>query len=135
MNLLEIWVRTPAAHALGWTLFHSLWQGTMVALVLAVVLLVLRSSRSRYAAACLAMVAMLAGFAITFARCWSQQQVIATKVVNAGGIPHAGNGFPLLPVLNEPESAITRVLPWLAPFWIGGVVIFHLWGLTSWLAA
>ena len=35
MSLLEIWVHNPAAAALGWTLVHSLWEGALVALVLA----------------------------------------------------------------------------------------------------
>ena len=33
MNLLETWVNTPAASALGWTLVHSLWEGAIVALL------------------------------------------------------------------------------------------------------
>ena len=42
MNLLEIWVHTPAAAALGWTLAHSLWEGALVALLLVAALGVLR---------------------------------------------------------------------------------------------
>ena len=34
MTLLEVWLKTDAASALGWTLFHSLWQGAVVALLL-----------------------------------------------------------------------------------------------------
>ena len=41
MNLLENWVQTPAAKALVWTLIHSLWEGALVALVLAAALCVL----------------------------------------------------------------------------------------------
>src|SRR5260370_13306327 len=134
MTLLEIWVRTAAAQALGWTLFHSLWQGAMVALAMAAALLVLRSSRLRYAVACLGLAAMLASFALTFARSWAQQQVTVVTVAKPG-IAYAVNGFPFPPAPREPESNITRVLPWLAPFWIAGVVIFHLCSLASWLAA
>ncbi len=51
--------------AIGWTLLHSLWQGAIVALVLAATLLPLRSPRVRYAAASLAMLVILAGFVVT----------------------------------------------------------------------
>jgi len=53
VTLVESWVQTPLAQAIGWTLVHSLWEGALVALVLAAALWALRSSRARYAAACL----------------------------------------------------------------------------------
>ncbi len=30
MSLLETWVATPLAGAVGWTLLHSLWEGANV---------------------------------------------------------------------------------------------------------
>ena len=54
MNLLEAWIETPAATALGWTLLHSLWQGAAIALLLGITLPAVRSARVRYAAACVA---------------------------------------------------------------------------------
>src|SRR5947207_15646106 len=62
MTLLESWVATPAAKALGWTLFYSLFEGAIAALVLAVVLWAIRPARIRYAAACVAILVLLAGF-------------------------------------------------------------------------
>ena len=55
MNLLETLLQTRVAAALGWMLVHSLWEGAMISLALAVALYFLRTSRARYAAACLAM--------------------------------------------------------------------------------
>jgi ABC-type Co2+ transport system permease subunit len=51
----------PSVHALGWTLLHFVWQGTVVAILLASVLGLLRgkSPQLRYGAACCAMVLML----------------------------------------------------------------------------
>ncbi len=43
MIWLEAWLQTPLAGAIGWTLFHSLWQGAIVAVVLAGVLAATRS--------------------------------------------------------------------------------------------
>src|ERR1035437_5995742 len=136
MNLLEAWVHTPGAAALGWTLAHSLWDGALVALVLVGALAVLRCSRARYAAGCLAMLAMLTGFCLTF------QHVLAEQRIQGG----FGQGLatrPAPPGLGD-GSIVTKVparfraveyLPWLAPFWIAGVLFFQLRGVASWMAA
>ena len=58
---VERLLQSAAAATLGRTLLHSLWEGAVIALVLVVVLWMARSPRSRYAAACGAMVALLAG--------------------------------------------------------------------------
>ena len=59
MRLLEQFIETPLAGALGWTLLHSLWEGALLSALLAAILLPMRSPRFRYAAACLAMLLML----------------------------------------------------------------------------
>ena len=37
MRLLEAWVATPLAGAVGWALLHSLWEGAIVSAALAAV--------------------------------------------------------------------------------------------------
>jgi beta-lactamase regulating signal transducer with metallopeptidase domain len=132
VTLVETWVQTPLAQAIGWTLVHSLWEGAVVALVLAAALWAIRSSRARYAAACLAMLAMLAGFGFTFARLIPRQRSHVVTIANAGSALFPA-GF------EEPKGLVPRsaadFLPWLAPFWMAGVVIFHLRSLASWMAA
>jgi GWxTD domain-containing protein len=130
--LVETWVQTPLAQAIGWTLVHSLWEGSVVALALAAALWAIRSSRARYAAACLAMLAMLAGFGFTFARAMPRQQSRVAFIANArGALLPAGFEEPKIPVRRRAADS----LPWLAPFWMAGVVIFHLRSLASWMAA
>src|SRR2546427_7858767 len=68
MSLLEAWVSTPLAGAVGWTLLHSLWQGAIISAALGAALVMMRSPRARYAAACLAMLLMVGGFAVTLVR-------------------------------------------------------------------
>jgi GWxTD domain-containing protein len=133
MNLLEIWVNQPAAAALGWTLVHSIWEGAAVAVVLAAALWVLRSSRARYAASCLALLALLAAFAITFSRMMPEHQIRFAAGTGAAHIP---------PFDEQSRSTANRIrrtaadyLPWLAPFWIAGMLIVYLRGTISWLAA
>lgn len=132
MTLIQTWVQTPLAQAIGWTLVHSLWEGALVALVLAAALWAFRSSRARYAAACLAMLAMLAGFGFTFTRLMPRQRSQVVTVVNGrGALLPAGLEAPKIPVRHRAAD----FLPWLAPFWIAGVAIFHLRSLASWMAA
>ncbi|WP_216688244.1 hypothetical protein [Hymenobacter siberiensis] len=68
MTTFEQFVSPALTRALGWTLLHSLWQGALVAAVLAGALLLLRRQRAevRYAASAgaLGLVVALAG--ITF---------------------------------------------------------------------
>jgi GWxTD domain-containing protein len=132
VTLVETWVQTPLAQAIGWTLVHSLWEGALVALLLAAALAAMRSSRARYAAACLAMLAMLAGFGFTFARLTPRQPSHVAIIANARGasVP-AGVEEPRRPV----RLRAADFLPWLAPFWMAGVAIFHLRSLASWMAA
>jgi GWxTD domain-containing protein len=132
VTLVETWVQTPLAQAIGWTLVHSLWEGALVALVLAAALAAMRSSRARYAAACLAMLAMLAGFGFTFARLMPREPSHVAIIANARGasVP-AGFEEPRRPV----RLRAADFLPWLAPFWMAGVAIFHLRSLASWMAA
>jgi GWxTD domain-containing protein len=134
MTAFRTWIESASANALGWTLLHSLWEGAAVALALAIVLSITRSPRIRYAAACLAMLALLAGSGVTFFRLMPR---------DAGG-PAAVRPLPLAarPPIDDLPVANTRmpwdasdVLPWLAPLWMAGVLLFQIRCLASWLAA
>lgn len=133
MTLFEPLIHTPLAKALGWTLVHSLWEGALAALVLAVLLAAVRSPRLRYAFACVAMASVLAAFAVTFwlrASDGGAGRAIATRPfapaqrAAAESSPGGPAGFPF-----------DDALPWLAPFWMAGVLIFHVRSLAGWVAA
>lgn len=61
MNWLRELLNQSQVVLLGWTLVHFLWQGALLAVLLAVVLKAMKgcSSQARYVAACVAMVALL----------------------------------------------------------------------------
>jgi GWxTD domain-containing protein len=119
--------------ALGWTILHSLWEGAIVALLLAAALSVLRSSRARYAAACLAMLVLLATFGLTLSRA-IQTGSVAVPAVSHGLSAAALDGLDRAHIVPSRFGA-ADVLPWLAPFWVAGVVLFHLYSLLGWVAA
>jgi GWxTD domain-containing protein len=126
------WLETPAARALGWTLFHFLWEGIALAGLLALMLFVLRSARARYAAACVTLAAMLCAFAVTFLRVLPEQ---------AAGPVHGALHLPPPP---DPSSGslaargafqASDLLPWVVPVWLAGVLLLHLRTLAGWMAA
>src|ERR1051325_557564 len=119
--------------AAGWTILHSFWQGTIVALLLAFAFGFLRSPRYRYAAACLGMLVILVAFALTFA-----------SIVQRGPSSHITASSHTLPVpldlwkgdnRSAMEFRVETMLPWVTRLWIVGMVLFHLHSFASWMAA
>ncbi len=72
MNPIEVLLSEPFAQTLGWTLLHFVWQGGLVALLLAVALRVLRRHAApvRYAVACGALLLLLALPILTLRQHW-----------------------------------------------------------------
>jgi GWxTD domain-containing protein len=133
MTLLDVLVRTEWAKALGLTLLHSLWEGAAVTLLLAIVLTMVRSSRVRYAAACVAMLAILIGFGVTLDR------LAPAKISHPAAVGRLP--FPVVVLADDPPVVsgstweAAELLPWLAPLWLAGVLLFQLRCLVSWTAA
>src|SRR5947209_2165002 len=133
MTPLDTWVQTPAARALGWTLVHFVWEGAAIALGLAAALRAVRSSRARYAAACLAMFGMLAGFGVTFARLIpAPANPVRRATVENSGVSHGSVEW--LVAKAPAKRGATDIPPWLALVWIAGVLVFQLRTLASWIA-
>lgn len=132
-TLLNDLLNNPLAATMGRTLLHSLWEGALVALALALLLPIVRSSRLRYALASATMLVLLSGLAITF---------VHLTPAPLAHIPLNGPRYatPLPPGLGvaPPTPLQTRAtdgLAWLAPFWLAGVMLFYLRGITGWMAA
>jgi GWxTD domain-containing protein len=120
MKSLEMLIANPAVEAIGWTLLHSLWEGATVAAVLGATLLILRTARARYLAACTALFALLALFSLTLVKL----------------APESTHSFPVrdrtVPVWSivavDVSSAYWRpnlavAAPWLALLWMAGVLL------------
>ncbi|HEX4229412.1 MAG TPA: GWxTD domain-containing protein [Bryobacteraceae bacterium] len=132
MRLVETFIQTPLAGAVGWTVLHSLWEGAILSALLGIVLSAVRSPRFRYAAACLAMLLMLVTFGITL-----------TYLMPEGGgslwmaqapALHIGNAAIAVDSPNDWGRDVAAMVPWLAPLWLMGVFLFyvrHVAGLLS----
>jgi bla regulator protein blaR1 len=116
-------------HLLGWSLLHFLWEGTLVALLLTVVLAIARqsSAQARYAICCAALALMALCPIATFA--YLEQ--------TSGGTTHVGliaENASRLAVAQEqsvPTSLLERAtaiadeaMPWMLAVWMIGVLVF-----------
>lgn len=131
MKLLESWVATPAAAAVGWALIHSLWQGAVLALVLCAVLLATRDARVRYGAGCALMLLILCAFTTTLVIELPADSRSAAKPAAAFPVwdvqpPETGSGY------SSPMLSVAA--PWLAPIWIAGVLIVYIVSAGGWLS-
>jgi GWxTD domain-containing protein len=131
IQALEFWVSGPPAHALGWTLVHSLWEGAIVAAMLAAVLWTVdsRSSRLRYGLSTGALALLPLAFAFTFTVLASGQNPVRTAVRQAVPL-YMGAPAPVSPWL---PSAAADPLAWLAPLWLAGVLVCYGRSLAGWV--
>jgi GWxTD domain-containing protein len=115
------------AHAAGWTLLHFLWQGALVAIVLACVLALLtgRSALPRYLAACAALVLIAILPLITFARIVAAEQSAANTFLNSIPLSIAvtGTASPVEPFPYRIAAALDRSMPTVVAVWLAGVVL------------
>ena len=114
--------------AVGWTLLNFIWQGALIAGVVAVTLrtLAVRNPRARYGACCVGLAAMMMAPPVTLLI------VLAARSVS-GPSPVA-----VLAMSVAPTAAlawITEVLPQLAVIWIVGVLLLQTRLFVQWSAA
>jgi TonB family protein len=132
MNPLPSSTTALIAHAAGWTLLHFLWQGALVALILACVFALLsgRSAQPRYLAACAALVLMAILPLITFARIVAAERSAANTFLISipQSISVTGHGIatPTEPLLYRIAAAFDRSMPAVLAVWLAGVVLLFL---------
>jgi beta-lactamase regulating signal transducer with metallopeptidase domain len=137
MTFIQNLLTEPPFQALGWALVHFLWQGALVALVLAACKPLLRRStaRVRYAVSCLFLLVLLALPVFTFLGSMGQDP---SDSANATWVPTSvatllPTSDGTVPVTLNPnfQEAVTPLLPWVVGIWIVGVMLLTL----RWVAA
>src|SRR5688572_19169387 len=117
---------TPLTQAITGALFEFVWQGSIVALVLSVILLALRRSRpeARYAAACAALL-VLAVLPVVTAWRFYPAMLSATRTVPVSDLSIAVETLSVTGFIAEP---LTRdsLDKWVFPAWLLGVSLFAL---------
>jgi beta-lactamase regulating signal transducer with metallopeptidase domain len=131
MSTLDNFVSPVLTRALGWTLLHSLWQGALVAAVLAGTLLLLRRHRAevRYLASAVALGGLVLAAGLTFGRYYfepvaaasavttaaAQTQEVATVTIkqNAGQLAKTTRSTSQTTTLASPAHSVSAVPGWL----------------------
>ena len=131
MTTLPFLFTSPWVDRLGWTLIHFLWQGALIAALVAMARPFARKPPARYVLACIALAAMTLAPFVTFA---------------ITGSTSAGPTGPLAPVpVSTPPAMFQtylpaadfwdRIFPWLVAGWIAGVMAFSIRLVGGWFAA
>jgi beta-lactamase regulating signal transducer with metallopeptidase domain len=144
----------------GWTLLHSLWQGTLIAALLFFVLLFLKKSQVRYVISYAALVLMLLVPVVTFGILFDKPTPsVATNIApdislapRPSDVDTPTNVDALQTRLPEEEGQprgvaptqtdewswrqrLTNYLPYVVGLWLVGVVVLSLRLLLQWLYA
>ncbi|MCB0547275.1 MAG: M48 family metalloprotease [Phaeodactylibacter sp.] len=132
MNSVYNLLTGDIGYALGWTVVHSLWQGMLIALLLAGVLIGLqkRPAQLRYLLANLSLLALLLLSAFTFNHYYQSEGDTAGLeglVVEEGGVLQmAEQTSALARITQEFESYFEEHLPLILALWLLGVAFFIL---------
>ncbi len=136
----------PLVQAIGWALLHLLWQGVLVAAILAATLALLRrqSANARYLASCGALLLLIGLGVATGYRLYAPQANV-TAGPSAGDVP-AGEPAPtLLPDSAPAEAAPDAIfglislanahLAQVVAIWLAGVLILSTRLIIGWIGA
>ncbi len=134
-------IARPQALTLALSLLHFVWQGALVAALLAAVnaLLARSSARARYTAACAALLLMLAMPLMTArvlgaGRPGTVEAPSSTRLAARpadAGVPAAHMPSPLA----ESSDALARFAPWIVLGWIAGVGLLAVRAAGGWVVA
>src|SRR5713226_8702135 len=82
ITMLSSSLTGPMAQAIGWALLHLLWQGVLVAAILAATLALMKrqSANARYLASCGAMIALLVLLVATAVRAYDPTAAVTASL-------------------------------------------------------
>jgi beta-lactamase regulating signal transducer with metallopeptidase domain len=146
----------PALQAVGWALLHLVWQGTAIAVALALLLALLpsRSANLRYALSCGAMLLLVVVAVLTGWRSY-RPDVPAPRPASHAVLRHAEPVRVAAPApapsaaaivvatfaparvatLPDPWRAASDALPAVVTLWLAGVTVLSLRLIVQWLRA
>ncbi|MBD1397307.1 M48 family metalloprotease [Pontibacter sp. JH31] len=134
MNFSTDFLPETLTSALGWALLHSLWQGALTALVLALLLILLNrhSAKVRYTVSLLGLATVLVLFVFTFVRVYSSEEVAASSIGSMVAYSTqvketATMSTPALPrFIDSGKVYFETHLPLLVSIWLLGLLVMTL---------
>ena len=151
-DLLNQLVNSEMVHRLSLMLMHSLWQGVVVAVALALLWRLMRraTARAKHAAACFALLAMAVWPALTFCELardsrdiveapWlrmssAPDNIPSSKPPLFTGSPNVESGTATAAVPQPaPEKVSATWQCWIVMSWLAGVTLLCVWHTLGWL--
>lgn len=153
MGILENILSQDLVQKLGWTLLHSLWQGAVVVLLLAVCLRILHKSSAnlRYVISCLGLAVIVLLPVVTFcvipasAPISDVEFIPGSQAIVTGQLPEVYEAdMPLQRAIEymqissaaswrqRAKNLYTSALPYIVFGWLIGVLALSLWHLGGW---
>ena len=153
MDMLENILSQEVVQKLGWTLLHSLWQGGIVVLLLAVLLRVLQktSANLRYVISCLGLAVIVLLPVVTFYVVPAPALTSDVESVTGSPVPVTGQlsevykadlpiqqseeymqMFPAISFRQRAMNLCTSALPGIVFGWFIGVLALSIWHLGGW---
>ncbi|GEM_PF-4283976 len=130
---IAIWLFDNEAllQALGWTLLHVVWQGAVVALLLAVVLwsIPVQHAQRRYLSAVIALACLSIGAAITFWMhyyAFAESTALVVQPIATSWNLQVVSEVHRSPLWTNWRAWLERQLPYLAVMWLVGCLLFAL---------
>ena len=119
------------SQALGWSLFHFLWQGALIAAVAAIALKFAVRAQTRYAIACCALIVMLAVFAVTLRLSIPQAPTVIARLNLPPALPAAIPPLDPVPASRD----FSAYFEYAVPLWLAGVFCVLLYRSAAWIWA
>jgi len=133
------WLQHPLAVALAWTLVHFLWQGSLAALAVALLLWLMKaaSPKLQYAVACIGLLIMTALPVVTFLRL-SEPPAVPSSIQETSNLQSPVRvlaGQPVAVPVAGYRQALERAMPYGLLVWFAGVLLLatRLAGGWAWL--
>ena len=141
MSEFATWFSPTVTRPLGWTLVHFLWQGLALAALLSVAMTLCRKASTRYAAAVVTLLLMVAAPIITFVVLWDSASATSASWIGAASasavslshrvraLAPAGAGSAQIPASSWPspwQSSRPDALLWFVEAWFFGVLFLSL---------
>jgi beta-lactamase regulating signal transducer with metallopeptidase domain len=146
MNGISTLLGTPLAQAIGWALLHLLWQGVLVAAILAATLALLskQSANARYLASCGALALLVVLGAATAYRSYegsgalgvgSGSEVVFAPASASSSTAETIDSNTPLPTPHPLATYTKSHLPQIVLVWLTGVLLLSVRLLFGWLRA
>jgi len=154
MTSIESLLTGPLGQAIGWALLHLLWQGVLVAAILAATLALLQrqSANARYLASCGALILLVALGAATAFRAYDARTFVVTSGTASYVVEDTSSSTDEIAATPAPDVPVTPATTWrdvffsvvaymsahlaqIVAIWLAGVLILSTRLIIGWIGA